>query len=287
MRRLIPSSHALRAAAMFLMSAAVITTLSVTAALASERPSAKPPATPPATPPASAPAAEQQPPKPPPPAAKRGGTIERHPINVGHKLPANIPLYTLDGKETKLGSVWKDKPALIVSASLTCPVARKQCPLLQPIIDGYKDRVNVVMIYTIDAHPKGDESPYKPGQEWVTPQNEKDDILHPQPKTLEERLKLANDLNERLGKIGTMLVDGMDNQAWKALGSGPNVAILVGTDGKVAARQDWFDAERMRKEIDEFLKQSGKTPPGNKPAKPAKPQTPETPATKPSSGSGS
>ena len=52
-----------------------------------------------------------------------------------------------------------------------------------------------------------------------------------------------------------MLVDAMDNQAWQMLGGGPNLALLIDTNGIVVAKQGWLDAEAMRESIAALLKQ--------------------------------
>jgi hypothetical protein len=43
--------------------------------------------------------------------------------------------------------------------------------------------------------------------------------------------------------------DGLDNSAWKALGSGPNLAVLVDERGTVIAKQGWLNPEVMQSEI--------------------------------------
>jgi len=179
------------------------------------------------------------------PGPARGPDFEQQGVRVGDVVNS-LEVHTLDGDKVDLATAWKDKPALIVTASLTCPIARRECPRLKSAMDVLGKDVNVILLYTIEAHPKGDASPYRPDQgEWVTPQNQREGILKPQPKTLGERLALARDLHERLAGVAPMYVDSMENIAWKALGSGPNVALLVDTNGKVIAKQGWLDADDM------------------------------------------
>jgi hypothetical protein len=106
------------------------------------------------------------------------------------------------------------------------------------------DRAVVVMVYTIDAHPKSDACPYT-GVEWVPQQNEADDVLVRQPTTLEERLELARRYAKTLANGTTVLVDAMDDAAWIALGRAPNVGIAVGADGVVRARTGGFDGKAI------------------------------------------
>src|SRR5687767_14148748 len=94
-------------------------------------------------------------------AAKGGHGFERQGVQIGQVVD-DLIIYTLEGKEFQLGDLWKERPALIVSASLTCPIARNRCGDLRPIIEAHGKQLNVVVLYTIEAHPKGSESPYRP-----------------------------------------------------------------------------------------------------------------------------
>ena len=185
--------------------------------------------------------------------------FERNGVQIGEKAP-DVKVFDLEGQPTQLASSWKEKPALIVTASLTCPISRNKCPDLKPLVEEFGDRINIVILYTIEAHPQGDDSPYRPGEgEWVTPMNQKEGILHRQPTALDERLKLARDLNQRFGKFAPMLVDDMDNTAWTKLGAGPNMALLIRADGLVEAKHGWLDAKKMKGSIEKLLQQSAAT----------------------------
>jgi hypothetical protein len=70
-----------------------------------------------------------------------------------------------------------------------------------------------------------------------------------QPQTLEERIVLARQLTRRFRLTTQMLIDALDNRAWRAFGSAPNVGILVQPDGKVFAKQGWFEPKEMEYKI--------------------------------------
>jgi hypothetical protein len=53
-----------------------------------------------------------------------------------------------------------------------------------------------------------------------------------------------------------MLIDALDDRAWRAFGSAPNVAILVQPDGRIAVKQGWFDPREMARAITALLKNS-------------------------------
>lgn len=170
---------------------------------------------------------------------------------VGDQLP-NLNLWTMEGEPQHLGDAWRGGPALLVTSSLTCPKSRSRWPELKEIVKKYGDKLNVVIVYVIEAHPVGSVCPYK-GVEDVTPENERDGILRRQPTTLEKRLELAREFKRYLRISSPIYVDAPANPAWNALGAAPNIALLVNTDGIVIGRQNWFDGESMQKIIDKSL----------------------------------
>lgn len=168
---------------------------------------------------------------------------------VGDQLP-NLPMQTLEGKLTSLGTSWADGPTLLLTSSYTCPKSRATFPQAKDLAARVAARgVHVALIYIIEAHPAGDPSPYS-GKEDVTAENRRDKILCRQPTTLAERLALANQFSRGLRCDMPVLVDEMDNAAWHQLGGGPNMGVLVDQDGIVLARQGWFDAPSISAAID-------------------------------------
>ena len=77
-----------------------------------------------------------------------------------------------------------------------------------------------------------------------------------QPKTVEERIELAHELRRRFRLSTSMLIDALDNRAWRAFGSAPNVAMLVRPDGRIAVKQGWFEPREMARAITALLKSS-------------------------------
>ena len=62
-------------------------------------------------------------------------------LPVGELLP-DLTVLTIDGEEVALSSLWKDGPVVFVTASLTCPVARRTTPLLEYLEQDYRTRLN-------------------------------------------------------------------------------------------------------------------------------------------------
>jgi hypothetical protein len=141
---------------------------------------------------------------------------------------------------------------LLVTGSLTCPPSRRTLPDTAAVLDEYKKRLNVAVLYVIDAHPKGDLSPYS-GEEWVTKKNIEEGILIRQPRNQDERISRAVELQELLGLSAPIMVDNMDNIGWESIGNRPNSATLISKDGTVLEHQKWFDNENIRHVIERHL----------------------------------
>lgn len=169
-------------------------------------------------------------------AAARFATLGPQP---GQRLPP-LSLVDLDGRAVDLATVQGGRPLVLVTCSLTCNIARQQQAAVTAMREQHGERAAFVMIYTIDAHPKGDPCPYT-GEEWVPPPNERDGVLVRQPADLQARLVLARRYANDLAAGTTVLVDTMDDASWRALGEAPHVGICVDARGIVVARTGWFD----------------------------------------------
>ncbi len=173
---------------------------------------------------------------------------------TGPQVGDFLPRLKLTGVVDELGE-WHPEASgvkLLVTSSYTCPKSRSHYPELRDLARRYKDSVQVVIVYVIEAHPLGDISPYK-GVEDVTAENRRDGILFRQPVTFPVRLGLAQSFKQRFDIDMPIYLDGMDNRAWKALGGAPNMGLLVDARGRVLARQDWFDGPAMATNIEKAL----------------------------------
>lgn len=173
-------------------------------------------------------------------------------VQPGQPLPT-LSLTDLDGKSVSMDELRGARPLVVVTASITCNVARRQQRDVDALRAKYGEQIAVVVVYTIDAHPKGDPCPYT-GKEWVPKDNERDEVLVRQPATLEDRRALARQYQSRFSDGAVVVVDTMDNASWKALGEAPNLGLLVDRAGIVRLRQGWFDAEAMEAAIDAMFR---------------------------------
>jgi len=189
------------------------------------------------------------------PVLRDGGalTFDDRGAKVGEQLP-DLTVYTLDGKPTAFNKAWG---GVLMTASLTCPKSREKYPDLQALATSLGGKGHFAILYVIEAHPDQDPSPYK-GIVDVTPANQRDKILFRQPTTLEERLKLARAFAERfkIPKEIEVYVDGMSNEAWKQVGGGPNMALVISQSGLVWTRQGWFNAATLKPAVEAVVHSS-------------------------------
>jgi acetyl esterase/lipase len=164
---------------------------------------------------------------------------------AGQKIPA-LTVYNLAGKEVPLSNLWKDKPAVLVTASATCPISVGSCPSLKPLSIAHSNEVNVGILYVKEAHPAEDGA--------TSPGRPLGARTHPQPETFKEKLQLANLFNQEIDHGNAIYVDDLERTAGNALGTGPNIGLLINTDGKIVLRQGWFDAKGMEAAIQQLNK---------------------------------
>jgi len=76
---------------------------------------------------------------------------------------------------------------------------------------------------------------------------------------------------DELGITIPVLIDEMDNPVWCTYGPAPNIAYLIGTDGRTAEKQGWYQPELMKAAIETYLAGAGAPSPSQVPA--AQPQS--------------
>ena len=155
-------------------------------------------------------------------------------------MAPEFTLKTIEGRSVSLRNLRAQKPVALITGSYSCPAFRGWAEELRKMHADYGDRVTFLVLYTVEAHPKGSPSPYRPGREWVTSDNRRDGILVAQPQNYRNRVKLATLCRDALGLGAPIVVDNLENAVWKAYGAAPNAAYLIGMDGKVVIRHGWF-----------------------------------------------
>ena len=167
-------------------------------------------------------------------------------------LAPNFQLKSLDGQIVSLQDYLGKKPVVLQLGCLTCPIFRQKFPATESLRAKYSGRADFLLLYTIEAHPQGDPSPYS-GSEWVTPPNEAEGILYRQPIAESERALIANNARIFLSIRMPILLDDMQNSVWQSYGRAPNAAYLIGSDGRIKLRQGWFEPTEMDKALQKEL----------------------------------
>lgn len=182
--------------------------------------------------------------------AEAAERFDRAGVQPSERLPS-LSLVDLEGQRADLDALRNGKPMVLVTCSLTCNVARRRQSEVAQLRANLGDRALVVMVYTVDAHPAEDASPYT-GTLWVPEANARDAVLVRQPATLAARCELARRYAQDWAQGVPMLVDTIDNASWLALGRAPNLGLVVNRDGVVVARTGWCDSTKLGTAIAEL-----------------------------------
>lgn len=172
----------------------------------------------------------------------------------GEKVP-DITLFSSNGDKFILSETLKTgKPLMLISGSYTCDVSRSNLPNVDALTKKYGDKLNIYLVYTIDAHPSDVVSPYSPKNEiWVPRTNIRDKVKADQPKTYGERKALAAKWQQQYSIAAPVLVDSPANQFWLNYGQAPNMVYLLEPSGVVYYKQVWFKKDGLDKAISELI----------------------------------
>ena len=95
------------------------------------------------------------------------------------------------------------------------------------IYDDYKEHADFLTVYVREAHPT---------DEWQMKSNVKDDVCYAQPKTLEQRVAIANDFTKRFKYTMPFGIDDMSNAADLAYSAWPERIYIIDESGHIAYR---------------------------------------------------
>ena len=171
------------------------------------------------------------------------------------QIAPDFILYDTDGKASQLSKLLSDgKPVLLIAASFTCPKSRKSIKDKLHSINGtYGDKINIRIIYTIDAHPVGpDICPYT-GAVFTTSANIRDSVLMHQPNTYAQRKEIAGTLIDAYDITVPVLIDSPSNAWWLTYGPAPNNAYLISPRGVVYKKYAWLESIDFRNDIGSLL----------------------------------
>jgi len=183
------------------------------------------------------------------------GTWEMLGFHPGNRVP-DFLLYSTDGSPYHLyKELANKKPTVIINASHTCDFSRANLPAFKSIVDRYESKANLVIVYTIDAHPSDTLSPYAENDRpWIPPNNVRDKIETPQPRTYGERVSLSQKWKEENAISVPVLVDGPENSFWNTFGQAPNMCYILSDSGYVEYRETWFNGQKLEQELDRIAR---------------------------------
>jgi len=87
----------------------------------------------------------------------------------------------------------------------------------------YGERADFLTVYIKEAHPE---------DEWQMTSNEKEGVCYRQPRTLADRVAIANDFSKRFRYALPLLVDDIDNAAMNAYAGWPERLYVI-EEGRV------------------------------------------------------
>ena len=168
---------------------------------------------------------------------------------LGEQLP-ELRLRTLKGKPQNLGDAWHGGPALIVTSSFTCPKSRSRWPQLAAIEKRYGEKLNVVVVYVIEAHPSAASALTRA---WKTSRRKTAATTF----SASSPKRWRSDSTWRWNSSAICGSTRSSTSIRSTIAHGrrcaaPNIAFLVDERGIVAARQGWFDGPALQKAIDAF-----------------------------------
>ncbi len=170
-----------------------------------------------------------------------GQRLEGQGVTVGQPVP-DAEVFTLDGEAVRLASLWSEKPLVLVTASITCPIAVDQCPSLEALRREHDPRVNFAVLYVREAHPDEAGGEIRAGDATGFG-------AQPQPSTLEDRRALATLFARQFSGTAPVYVAGMDNRLPQMLGTGANTGLLIDREGRVVAKLGWYEPGEMAEAI--------------------------------------
>lgn len=154
---------------------------------------------------------------------------------------ADFSLYDMDGSTFNLeAALLQGKPVLMISSSYTCPVFRNKVPRINQVAAQYADQITTIIVYTPEAHPVVDPSPYF-GAVNTGQANIQAGILYEQPETYGERKTIVQDMLAAMTINVPVYLDGPCNNWWNYYGPQPNNAYLIDLNGTIHTHHDWFD----------------------------------------------
>ena len=188
-------------------------------------------------------------------------------LSVGEQA-YDFTLTDLDGTKHTLSDKLAEKPVLLLWGMWTCPAYQglgtekpfDQCSYKDEwdLTETYKDSVSIIHLVGPEPHPTTPDTNFDTGKQlmnyWSTVR---------QPKTMANRIEMAKKVKEYTHPNALLLVDSLSSEegeanqgVWCTMGLGARTSVLIGMDGLVKFKEDWFRADNTANAIEKVLESS-------------------------------
>lgn len=115
----------------------------------------------------------------------------------------------------------------------------------------YRDRVDFQTVYIREAHPL---------DEWQMDSNEKEDVCYRQPKSLKDRVLIANDFKKRFRYSIPLAVDPMDDRVEKVYAGWPERFYIIDAKGVIVYKGETGPFGFHPEEVESWLARNAGAP---------------------------
>lgn len=155
-------------------------------------------------------------------------TPEEYDFTVDEALQAgdmyhDAALLTLSGKSVRLSGYLKDRPLVLETGSMTCPMYAQSVPPMMELIKKYPE-LDHVLLYVREAHPG--------------------EMLRQHPSA-KDKISAAIKVKKVYGDTREILVDDIHGSAHNWYGNMPNSIFVIAPDGKIIFRSIWNNTNQI------------------------------------------
>lgn len=138
----------------------------------------------------------------------------------------DFTLKTVDGREEiTLSKLVGEKPVVLIFGNFTCGPFRRDSGSLEKLYLRYKDRATFLMVYVREAHPTDG---------WRMDSNDRSGVVLPQPRTYDDRVKIATTCARHLDLSFPLVIDTIDDGVGAYYSGMPSRLYLIDRSGKIA-----------------------------------------------------
>ncbi|WP_394750572.1 TlpA family protein disulfide reductase [Spongiimicrobium salis] len=171
-------------------------------------------------------------------------------------LAPDFTIHSVEGDIFNLSEqLKKGRPILLVNGSYTCDLSRRSLPKIDALYQKYGSKIDIFIIYTMEAHPMNHPSPYsRENSIWIRSENLRDSIAAKKPETYGERKTLSRQWKEKFKIQPKILLDNPENDYWTLYGQAPNMVYLINSEGIIIERQINFHRKKIEDKMKDLLK---------------------------------